>query len=393
MAESTTSFWIRTNRPSKSYDLVIAGGGIIGCSTAFWLRELRPELRVAIVEREYIGSGASGRNAGFILQGTATAFASDVERFGLETARRLYQLTLDNRNLVFERLPHKLIRARATGSVTAAGSQFEDNKLAESEVLLRESGFEATHLDAAEVSRRTASIGFFGGLHSPSGGVVDPVLLLRHLTEAGGADVFEYDPVRSVAQGDGRIVVEGERTKFEASKVLVSANAYLPLLLGKDDLPDGIVRPIRAQMLATEPVPPVLEMPVYSHDGYFYIRQHDSGSILLGGARHLHEADEVGYADATTPELQNDLEAYLATHFPTIKPQRVEARWSGVMGFSPDARPLFGNIDRIPGAHWIAGFTGHGMSVAFRAGLFTARMLLGDDDEYRDLFDRTRLVT
>ena len=143
-------------------------------------------------------------------------------------------------------------------------------------------------------------------------------------------------------------------------------------------------------MLATAPAPPCVPTPVYSHDGFFYVRQRADGRVLVGGARHLHEADEVGYADATTPALQADLEGYLRTHVPALGPVAVERRWSGTMGFSPDGLPALGAVPGVPEALFAVGFTGHGMGYGLRFGDLIARTLLGQVDPAADLFRTPR---
>jgi glycine/D-amino acid oxidase-like deaminating enzyme len=165
-------------------------------------------------------------------------------------------------------------------------------------------------------------------------------------------------------------------------------NAYLPRVL--PGLGEA-VRPVRAQMMATEPIAPVLDRPVYSHEGYFYIRQRWDGRVLVGGARHLHLEQETGYEDGTTPELQDDLAAYLADHFPEVANARIDRRWSGTMGFSPDGLPVVGTVPGVPGAIYAAGFTGHGMGYSMRFGDLLASRLLGEADEADDLFDAARL--
>jgi glycine/D-amino acid oxidase-like deaminating enzyme len=189
--------------------------------------------------------------------------------------------------------------------------------------------------------------------------------------------------------GGVRLVLAGGGA-VEAGRVLVAANAYLPALVPELG---AVVRPVRAQMLATAPVAPVLPVPVYSHDGFYYARQTADGRVLLGGARHLHEAGEVGHEDATTPALQADLEAYLRAHVPGAAGAPVERRWSGTMGFSPDGLPVLGDVPGVPGAVYAAGFTGHGMGYGLRFGRLAARRLLGEPDDAADLFDAARLAS
>ncbi|HEX8386719.1 MAG TPA: FAD-binding oxidoreductase, partial [Rubricoccaceae bacterium] len=127
--------------------------------------------------------------------------------------------------------------------------------------------------------------------------------------------------------------------------------------------------------------------------GFYYVRQAPDGRVLVGGARHLHEATEVGHDDATTPALQADLEAYLRAHVPAAADAPVERRWSGTMGFSPDGLPVIGDVPGVPGAVYGAGFTGHGMGYGLRFGRLAARRLLGEPDEADGLFGADRFAS
>ncbi len=222
----------------------------------------------------------------------------------------------------------------------------------------------------------------------PEGGAIDPVRLVRALARAAGADVLEGWPVARVEESAAGVRLVGvDGGVVETGRALIAVNAYLPMLVPA--LAD-LVRPVRAQMLATAPTPRVLTAPVYSHDGYYYTRQRPDGRVLVGGARHRHEAEEVGYDDATTPALQADLEAYLREHL-ALEDVPVERRWSGTMGFSPDGLPILGAVPDVPGALVATGFTGHGMGYGVRFGLLAARTLLGEADPAADLFRAERL--
>src|SRR5690606_16659404 len=97
----TLSFWqYGTREPDVQCDVVVVGGGILGCSTAYWLRQLAPERTVAVVDAGRLAAGASGRNAGFILQGAGTDYLKDIARHGAERTRRLWHFTRENRDLL-----------------------------------------------------------------------------------------------------------------------------------------------------------------------------------------------------------------------------------------------------------------------------------------------------
>lgn len=380
----TASPWQRPFPPSSA-DVVVVGGGIIGTSTAYMLRLLRPELRVVLVEGGMLGAGASGRNAGFLIPGTHTDFSTAVCDHGFETARRILEFTLENVDLVRE-LDGEAFDLDLSDCLVAAGSKGEADRLRASADLL-DRLVACEWLDREATARRSGGGRFEGGLLLRAGGTLDPVKLVRYLAARSGVEVVENFPVESISSTSGGLVVGGKSGQIEAGSVVLCLNAFLPRLI---DRGKAWVRPVRAQMLATEPLPTFLNLPIYSHEGYFYIRQRTDGRVMLGGARHLHEAEEVGYDTITTPAVQTSLEAYLREHFPDLGGASIERRWSGTMGFSPDSLPVFGHLDELPGTHFACGFTGHGMGYGLRFGRLMARTALGEADPAADLFSAHR---
>lgn len=383
------SYWQKHAKgPEVRCDIAIIGGGVIGCSAAYWLSRVLPERHVAIVEQGTLASGASGRNAGFLLQGAGSDYRKDCSVFGAERARRLLRFTRESRDMVFEEIG-SAAQLEPSGSLVAAGSEMEDRRLQEAVSLLRSDGTPAIYFSPDETSRRISGRGFFGSLYVPSGAMMNPVSLVAAIAKKSEAEILEHHPVQLVeARSDG-VYIETSARIVRAERVLVAMNAWLPTLfpaLGR------YVHPVRAQMLATKPMGERwLDVPVYSHDGFYYLRQTRTGILLAGGARQLHEDVEVGYDIQPTAPVQADIEAYLLQHFPRCSGMQVDLRWSGIMGFSPDGLPVIGSLPEIPGSLWAAGFTGHGMGYGFRFGkLLADQIAYGRDAEAADLFSVDR---
>ncbi len=370
----TRSYWQarresrKPNAPAPAtlgpLDFVVVGGGLLGCSIAYWLRRARPDARIAVLERARVGHGASGRNAGFVLQGSASNYATDVERFGRTVARDLWAETLVCRHAMFEELSTGVFAGAPTGARTVAGTPAEDGALRASAELLLEDGFDAAYEDAAQTKAALGSNGFLGSLVVHSGAMVDPLALVHAIAEASESPVIDDCEVTGVSRGPDGVEISTSRGPVTAGRAVLALGAYLPLVvpeLGR------YVRPVRAQMLATVPIAEAaFAQPVYSHRGYFYARQSPAGAVLAGGARHLHEEVEVGYEDVVTAEVQSDLEAYLGRHFPGLAGLAVDRRWSGTMGFSPDHLPVVGEVPGVAGCTYVTGLTGHGLSIGFR---------------------------
>lgn len=373
--KGTQSYWhSRADVRSAEYDVIIVGAGITGASTAYWLRRQQPSLRTCILEREEVAAGASGRNAGFLLKGIATNHADAVRTLGQEQASWFYGFTAKSISDLIEAVPAAVVGLETKGSLLAAGDETEDEDLRKSTELLRTTGTAVQYWKADELNERLSSARFHGGLYDPTAGEVDPVRLVRYLIGSSITPVYELHEVDAIESDPSGHRVETPRGAFTARTLILATNAYLPKLLPETS---KYIRPIRAQMLHAVPARPVvLPCPVYSHQGYYYVRSMRDGSLLVGGARHLHVDEEVGYDDVTTPELQFHLEEYVQSHFPTAGSLDVRDRWSGVMAFSPDGLPLIGRTSA--GILWAGGYTGHGMAFGFGIGRLLARMALGE---------------
>ncbi len=386
------SYWqIHAKGPEYRCDIAVIGGGVVGCSTAYWLSKLLPHRHVVIVEAEQLAFGASGRNAGFILQGAGSDYLKDHMNFGAEKARRLLRFTRENRDLIFREFG-SAAQLESTGSLVVAGSAEEDQRLRAAVAKLRADGTPAVYFPPDETNRRISARGFLGSLYVPSGAMTNPLSLVTMLAGRSKAAILEHHPVRHVESDSGGVSIETAKRMVRAEHVLVTINAWLPTLfpeLGR------YVRPVRAQMLSTKPMAPRwIEVPVYSHDGFFYVRQTRSGILLAGGARHLHEDREVGYDMEPTKPVQADVEAYLRKYFPSCARMRVDMRWAGIMGFSPDGLPAFGSLPGISNGLWAAGFTGHGMSYGFRFGKMLAEIMADRGEvDGSDLFSVDRFAS
>lgn len=385
----SSSYWqIHSKGPEYQCDIAVVGGGIVGCSAAYWLSKTLPDCRVVIVERGTLASGASGRNAGFLLQGAGSDYVKDCMDYGAQNARRLLRFTRENRDLLFQKIG-SAAQLESSGSLVVAGSQEEDRRLQEAVSFLRADGTPAIYFAQDETSRRISGRRFLGSLYVPSGAMMNPVSLVSAVAKESRADILEHHPVQSVESKADGVFIETTRRIIRAERVLVAVNAWLPTLfptLGR------FVRPVRAQMLATMPMKGRwLKVPIYSHDGFYYVRQTRNGVVLAGGARHRHEDEEVGYSDDPTESVQADIEAYLRKHFSSCTDMQVDVRWAGTMGFSPDSLPVYGTLPGVEGSIWAAGFTGHGMAYGFRFGKLLADVVAdrGGVDE-ADLFSVDR---
>jgi len=325
----------------KRVEVLVVGGGITGVSL---LRRLGERgVNAALVERTRLAFGASGRNAGFLLEGTAANYAEAVRQYGRGVVREVWEITGENHERLAEALGGRAGYRRG-GSRTLAASAAEEAQLAESAELMSEDGWPVTLAGRSIVN--------------PRDGELNPAEAVAALAaDCPPGSIFEEVEVTDL-----------EQLPIAADEVILATNAFTGQLV------DGIpIAPVRAQMLATAPFGTrVAERPTYSDQGYQYWRQLSTGEVLAGGYRDRALAEEVGYELATTAIVQEHLERHLAGLGVTAP---ITHRWAGTMGFSPDSLPLVGRLR--PGVSICAGYTGHGMGFAHLCARILVDNLLG----------------
>jgi len=326
-------FWTRPERvppaplPAR-VEVLVVGGGITGVSL---LRRLAERgVRAALVERACLAFGASGRNAGFLLEGTAANFAEAIELHGREVAREVWDYTAENHRRLAEALAGRAGYRRG-GSRTLAASPAEERRLAESAELMRAEGWP---VDLVE-----------GAILNPRDGELEPAAAVGALAaDCPPGTIFEETEVTDLGA-----------PPIEAEEVVLATNAFTGQLLA------GIpIAPVRAQMVATARFAGrVAERPTYSDRGYQYWRQLPDGEVLVGGYRDRALQEEIGYGLEVTDRIQGHLETHLAGLGVTAP---ITHRWAGTMAFTPDSLPMVGRLR--PGLSICGGYTGHGMAFA-----------------------------
>lgn len=367
----SVSLWQRREPAPERIEtgVAIIGAGISGLSAA-----IECEARgvpCVVIEREFAGSRASGRNAGYLMRGAAENYAVAIEELGRDRARFLWGWTERNLAMLRELGVASLPSFFERPSCLAATLDDEAEQLERSAGLLREDGF------AVELVRRGDDAVWRSGrvrlgLVNPGDAVCSPAELVGMLVRAlRGTRVIGDAPVYGIEPGDGGVRVRARGLDVRAERVLVCTNAYAGELL--PELAETVVAN-RGQMLSFRPEDPALadlRYAYYLNHGSEYMRPGGPGEIIFGGARKSDEIGERTDRDAVSDVVQGTLEHWIRVL--VTDRYEVTARWSGIMGFSPDGMPVVratGLGDRV----WFCGgLTGHGMSM----GHATARRAVG----------------
>lgn len=356
----------------REYDVVIVGAGIAGLSVAYWMQKKKPNLKIAVLEKDRLGFGASGRNAGFVTCGSTEHFMKLAADFGLSKAVEIWKFSEENHRLLLAEVigpKGAELEYLQTGSCTVAPSEERWEKYQEIAAVMKSSGIDVCEIDPSRIESDYGVRGFAGGIQYEGDGYIDPIRLLRRLHSLLKIDLYEGTEVFSIESHSSQESVRTDRGVFRAPQVVLTINASLPLLVPSFR---PLVVPGRGQILMTEPLPTFVKGPCYLTKHLAYFRQLPTGELIVGGFRNLAREAETTYADEVTPLIQNALMEFVRAHFPLAARAEVRYRWSGVMGFTPDGQMLVGPAgsrvgSESSGLQVIAGCSGHGLGLSFHA--------------------------
>jgi len=387
------SYWLNSygpytpNPPAEgdiSTDVAIIGGGFTGLATAYFLRQLEPTLRVAVLEAEVIGFGASGRNGGFAMT-----------LFGLEPAvtAMLFgrQRTIDAHHYC-ERavdLVRDLIREHDmqsdfeyTGFLRLATTEGYIKRIQHDLDLLTSlgaTGIEWIDKEAAQAEINSPLV--FGAWREARCGILNPAKQVRELkrvAEAAGAVVYEYSPVSEIQRG-AKFVLQTPQGTVTAEKILFATNAYSHLI---PEIANKQV-PAFTHMIITEPLtgPQLDSIGWKNRQGLedarnlvHYLRLTVDNRLAIGGSDVTLAFGRDMQRDMNEKTFER-LERNTARLFPALKGVKFTHRWGGPVSVTTQMAPAIGMVGDQR-AWYSLGCVGHGVAPTHLNGQTLADLLL-----------------
>jgi gamma-glutamylputrescine oxidase len=361
-------------------DVAIIGGGITGVSAALHLAERG--FRVALLEAEHIGWGASGRNGGQALPGFGASQSKIKSLVGPATAKKLWDMSVESVDLLHAQIQRFGIPADPVlGYLHAAIKPRHLRELHEAQEELSELGAPVGRiLQGEELQSRLASPRYIAALEDRLAGHIHPLnytLGLARAAQAAGANLYSKTRVTRVEPGK-TIKLHTPNGIVSASFLLSSGGAYLGGLMRPIA---GYIMPVGTYIIATEPRADAAKVIARNEavaDQNFvldYFRRSADDRILFGG--------RVSYSTLPPPSLPQSMLARAQRVFPQLKNARVEYCWGGNVDISRNRAPHFGRLaDNIL---FTQGFSGHGVALTGLAGKLAAEAIAGQAGRF-DIF-------
>ncbi len=384
-----SKMWHTPERLKDSYEVVIIGGGSHGLATAYYLAKNHGITDICLLEKSYIGSGASGRNTTILRSNYKTPEGA---RF-YDASVKLYEnLSKDLQfNLMFSQQGH-LTLGHTDLAMFVMHERAEVNRLV---------GINTSVVDADEVQRMVpamqvtddAEYPIMGALYHPPGGIIrhDAVVWgYARGADRAGVEIHPNSEVTAIHKDGDRVtgVTVNGHQKVNAGQVLSATAGWSSILAEMA----GMQLPITTHILqafVTEPLKPILDKVIVSSQMHIYMSQTDRGEFLIGSEIEPWTT----YQQNGTLNFLQESTRHALELFPQLERAQMLRSWAGLCDVSPDYSPILGKTE-VDGFHVSTGWGTYGFKAAPIVGVTLAEMIAtGKTPELIEPFKLERFYT
>ena len=374
---ATYSFWEKQS--FFNYDIIIIGSGIVGLNAAIHLKRKDSKLKVAVLERGFLPSGASTKNAGFACFGSISELMEQEKVIGTDALVNLVEKRwkglLKLRNL----LGDTQIDFQNNGGFEIFRE--EENELAEDcidKIDYYNQLLKPIFQDEKVFSLDNNSISRFGFQNTKNlianrfEAQIDTGKMMAALIQKAtsmGVLILNNCEVTAINSTSNRVEILSRQGSFSCSKVLLATNAF-----SKQFLPDEDIVPGRGQVIVTKPIANLKPLGTFHYEKGFYYFRNINNRILLGGGRNLDFETEKTTEFGITNLIQDKLEHLLKEVILPNTKFEIEQRWSGIMAFGAQIEPIIREV--YPNVFCAIRGSGMGVAIGSNTGEEAADLML-----------------
>lgn len=369
-----------------STDVCVVGAGYTGLSAALELASAG--YRVVVLEAEYVGYGASGRNGGQICTGFSPGQDRIVAQLGKDDARRCFALAEEAKSLIVERIArHGIDCDLKWGYLHAIPKAHQMDGLRAWKDELEALGIEGLSLlDKTALEEKLGSRVYHGALRESTAGHFHPLNYCRGLARAAvsaGAVIHENSRVVDLDTGS-EPVARTARGTVSASYMILAGNAYL----GRTAKTlHGRIMPVGSYIIATEPLGEnraralIRDGEAVANTNFIvdYYRLSNDTRLLFGG--------RASYSTLEPSNLGAYMRPRMTAVFPQLRDAAIDFAWGGFIGITSNRIPDCGRLSST--VYYAHGYSGQGVALAGLYGKLMAEAIRGQAERF-DLLARIR---
>lgn len=332
----------------EAQHVIIIGGGIVGMSTALSLIEKEPGLRISILERGPIPTGASTRNAGFACFGSVSELMSDAALMDEEDIKTLITLRVNG----LKRLRHVVPDQHMDYTQCGGYEYFHSPDKSYHECIDQIQYYNSLVLEAtgltdtfSSVSRKdfgfSSSLPFIFNRHEGQLHPAKMIQYMRQLLIEKGVKIFNGAEVNSIEEDELNITVQLMTGHvLETEQLILTTNAFTSKLNPVED-----VQAVRNQVFVTQAIPNLkFKACFHCEEGYVYFRN-VGNRILIGGARQHFSTEDTG-SFGQTSDVKNYLHNFVVQELGVSSQIKFEYSWSGILAVGSTKMPIVRRISQ-----------------------------------------------
>lgn len=336
------SFWERKTF-FEGIDFIIVGAGIVGYSTALELKKKYPKSKIIIVEKGYLPSGASSKNAGFTCFGSPTEIFDDLSHIPENEVWNTIAMRFEGLHELQNLVRNYDIDYQKNGSWDLIHSYFPKTDISHAfidylnEKFVNYFGVNSVYSEDKLVCQKFGFKSITTSYFNKEEGQIDTGKLITALHQIAtnngilslfGIEVLDFEDLQKMVSINTNI---GE---INSAKFIICTNGFASHFLGLE------VKPARAQVLVTSEIQDLVIKGTFHLDkGYYYFRN-VGNRVLLGGARNLDFEGETTTELNVTPKIQNALENLLRNSIIPNSNFTIDYSWAGIMGVGDTKTPI-----------------------------------------------------
>ena len=336
------SFWEKQSF-FEEIDFVVIGAGIVGYSAAINLKRKYPAAKIVILERGYLPTGASSKNAGFACFGSPTEIFDDLANTDENEVWNTINMRFEGLQELKDLVKNYDIDFQKKGSWDLIHDDYDQTEISRDFIeylninCLKLFGVDKIYSEDNKVDQKFGFQSIKTSYFNKEEGQLDTGKLIKALhqisnslgiTSLFGIELIEFE------ESMNKVFLKSNVGEIQCHKLLICTNGFAGKFLGSE------VKPARAQVLVTSEIPNLPFKGTFHLDrGYYYFRN-IGNRILFGGARNLDFKCETTTEINTTPIIQDALNNLLkSTIIPNIDFQ-IDYSWAGIMGVGDTKKPI-----------------------------------------------------
>ncbi len=347
---SQLSFWEKETY-FNDIDFLVIGAGITGYSCALNIRKSHPKAKILIIERGFLPTGASSKNAGFACFGSATELIDDLSHIEESKVWETFAMRWKGLQNLREIIGDNDLDLQNNGSwdLITENEKIISKETIEKISYLNENAQRITKIKNVysiedDISNKFGFSNVLTSFHNKLEGQINTGKMIQKFHKIAAENnilcLFGIEAL-NLNDADKSCTIETSIGELNAKKVAICTNGF-----AKQFLPQEDVLPARAQVLITKPIPELkLKGTFHYQQGYYYFRNINN-RILLGGGRNLDIKGETTTGFASTSTIQNALKNLLNNVIAPNNNYEIDYSWSGIMGVGKSKKPIIKNISK-----------------------------------------------